>query len=54
MDDLVSAIDGNWPEEVKSFESELKSSKIHSILMKVVAPRSNATLDSIKAVSIIR
>jgi len=49
--DLVSAIDGNWPNEVKSFENELKSSNainIHEGTSK------NATLDSIRAIMMIR
>ena len=49
--DLVSAIDGNWPEEVKSFESELKSSS--SFNTDEGAAR-NATLDSIRAIMMIR
>ena len=49
--DLVSAIDGNWPDEVRSFENELKSSNainIHEGTSK------NATLDSIRAIMMIR
>ena len=49
--DLVSAIDGNWPNEVKSFENELKSFNainIHEGTSK------NATLDSIRAIMMIR
>ncbi|MDA9674835.1 2-oxoglutarate dehydrogenase E1 component [Pelagibacteraceae bacterium] len=49
--DLVSAIDGNWPDEVISFENELKSSNainIHEGASK------NATLDSIRAIMMIR
>ena len=49
--DLVSAIDGNWPNEVKSFENELKTSNainIHDGTSK------NATLDSIRAIMMIR
>ena len=49
--DLVSAIDGNWPDEVISFENELKSSNainIHEGTSK------NATLDSIRAIMMIR
>ena len=49
--DLVLAIDGNWPDEVRSFENELKSSNainIHEGTSK------NATLDSIRAIMMIR
>ena len=49
--DLVSAIDGNWPDEVRSFENELKFSNainIHEGTSK------NATLDSIRAIMMIR
>ena len=47
----MSAIDGNWPDEVISFENELKSSNainIHEGTSK------NATLDSIRAIMMIR
>ena len=49
--DLVLAIDGNWPDEVRSFENELKFSNainIHEGTSK------NATLDSIRAIMMIR
>ena len=49
--DLVSAIDGNWPEEVKLFESELKSSSSFNTDEGVAR---NATLDSIRAIMMIR
>jgi 2-oxoglutarate dehydrogenase E1 component len=49
--DLVSAIDGNWPSEIQSYENTLKSSKTFKIPEE--ASR-NATLDSIRAIMMIR
>ena len=49
--DLVSAIDGNWPDEVRSFENELKSSNAINIRE---GTSKNATLDSIRAIMMIR
>ena len=49
--DLVSAIDGNWPDEVRSFENELKSSNAISTHE---GTSKNATLDSIRAIMMIR
>ena len=49
--DLISAIDGNWPQEVKSFENEVKS--LASSNSEEVISRS-ATLDSIRAIMMIR
>ena len=49
--DLVSAIDGNWPEEVKLYENEVKS--FTAFNSDEVTARS-ATLDSIRAIMMIR
>ena len=49
--DLVSAIDGNWPDEVRSFENELKSS---NAINTHEGTSKNATLDSIRAIMMIR
>ena len=49
--DLVSAIDGNWPDEVISFENELKSS---NAINTHEGTSKNATLDSIRAIMMIR
>ena len=49
--DLVSAIDGNWPDEVRSFENELKSS---NVINTHEGTSKNATLDSIRAIMMIR
>jgi 2-oxoglutarate dehydrogenase E1 component len=49
--DLVSAIDGNWPEEIKSYESELKTSRSSDVSE---ATSRNATLYSIRAIMMIR
>ena len=49
--DLVSAIDGNWPDEVRSFENELKSS---NAINTHEGSSKNATLDSIRAIMMIR
>jgi len=49
--DLVSAIDGNWPEEVKLYENEVKS--FTAFNSDEVTARS-ATLDSICAIMMIR
>ena len=49
--DLVSAIDGNWPNEVISFENELKSS---NAINTHEGTSKNATLDSIRAIMMIR
>jgi len=49
--DLVSAIDGNWPEEVKLYENEVKS--FTAFNSDEVTTRS-ATLDSIRAIMMIR
>ena len=49
--DLVLAIDGNWPDEVRSFENELKSSNAINIRE---GTSKNATLDSIRAIMMIR
>ena len=50
--DLVSAIDGNWPQEVKSFQTEVQAHEPRNEKNNEIAR--GATLDSIRAIMMIR
>jgi len=50
--DLVSAIDGNWPQEVKSFQTEVQAHEPRNEKNNEMAR--GATLDSIRAIMMIR